>query len=1142
MLFLNPPLSDQKRIPVSKVMKSRFFLLAMMVHISAFSLAPALADDTEIYTGDGNNNSAAKPNLTFIIDTSGSMDTDETITNGVYDPSQTYTGTCDTARIYWSTRGRVPTCSTNQYVVATANKCAASASALSSGGAGFYSTRVARYKPGSTRRRRTAEATWDTLSTSDHDSPVECNDDFGIHGETDASTDLYPADEGNGGPWRADTTGAVNWARTGDNYTLYSANYLNWRESGAGAVTKTRLEIVQEVFSNLMDSISNLNISVMRFSTNAQGGYFIMPMSELTSANRADYKSAVNGLTASGYTPLSETLYESYLFYKGANADYGTSSTPATNVAGVQTGNRYNSPIDYQCQKNFVILLTDGEPTQDTDANSNIQALPGFSTLTGAASCSGNCLDELAQYMNGKDCSALTGKQNVITYTIGFTTDQVLLSNTATKGGGKYFTASGYTDLTDAFNAIINDIRETNDSFVAPAVSVNSFNRFTHRDELFYALFRPDLRPKWGGNIKRYKLDGNPPVIVDKDGVDAINPSTGFFKSSATSYWTTGADAPDGENVLKGGAASLMTNSRTVYTYVGASAPADVDLTQDSSQLVTANADITKTLLGDAAMSDTDRTNLINWTRGVDVLNEDADDSDTDARHRMGDPLHAKPVLVTYAGPEATPDITLFVGTNEGQLHAINAQTGQEYFSFVPKELLPNLSLIYENAAATSHPYGLDGPLSVWFKDDNHNGLLLTGGGSIETNEHVYLYQAMRRGGRNIYALDVSNRSAPVLKWVIYGGTGDFAELGQTWSRATHAKIKLNGVDKDVLIFAGGYDTNQDSNTLAEDDSVGRAMFIVDASTGAKLWQAGPAGSGNGGADPDLVLAEMTNSIPSDVTIIDSNFDGYADLLFVGDMRGQVWRFDIHNLTNSGASNLVSAGVVARFGGATAAENRRFYYKPDVSLSNDGKKWNIAIGSGYRAHPLGTAIHDAMYVFQDANVYSPALDGDGNPVYTALTMANLYNATSNIIAEGNQAQINAARTALAAASGFYIYMAEQNGSYVGEKVLAKSITVQGKLMFTTYTPVNNGVSACAPGTGTARIYYVSIADGTPLVDANASGGDLTWADRRIDLDRGGIPPEPSVIFNRNGPVVLVGTEHGPTPEQLLRPIKTFWHE
>jgi len=1111
--------------------------------ISLFACASVMAEDIEIYTGGSTTPSDAKPNLVFIIDTSGSMDNDVTSTssNGNYDPSVTYTGDCDTSRIYWSSRGSPPSCTTDQYFVSTANKCKDSLTALGNTGTGYYVAKAARY------RARRNEDRWSDLSTRRHDDPVECIADFGIHGETDASTDLYPADENDGGPWRANSSNAINWNNVGSTYTLYSANYLNWRESANTTVTQTRLEIVQAVFSNLMDSISNINVAVMRFDNKSEsankGGYFVMPMQELTDATRTGYKDAVNAFTPNGYTPLSEALYESYLFYRGDTVYFGDDTDPAQNVSGVlDTLNttKYKTPIEYQCQKNFVILLTDGEPTYDTDADSRIEALTGFSSVTGAASCDGNCLDELADYMYTKDCSTLDDKQNVITYTIGFNTDQTLLSSAATKGGGKYYTADDTADLTDVFTSILTEILAINTTFIAPAVSVNAFNRFTHRDELYYALFRPNDRPSWNGNVKRFKLAGTPPIIVDANNVAAIDANTGFFKSTATSFWTQVADAPDGDEVKKGGAASRLSLPRTIYTYTGATAPSDIALTATAHALHENNTAITKAMLGDTTMTDTHRTELLQWARGVDLLDDDTDADVTDIRRRMSDPLHTKPVLITYGGTEASPDMTLYAGTNQGHLQAINSANGTERFTFVPQEMLATTATLFDDLSGTSHPYGLDGPLTSWVNDANGNGLIYTAAGVLETGEHAYLYQGMRRGGRNYYALDVTNRAAPTFKWMIKGGVGDFSELGQSWSAMTKAKIKLNGTDTMVLIFGGGYDTGQDSNTLAQDDAMGRAIFMVNAESGAKIWQAGPAGTNNG-SDPNLVLSAMTNSIPSDVRVIDTNSDGYKDRMYVGDMRGQLWRFDIDNLNNTGVSNLVSGAVIAQLGGGTAAENRRFYYTPDASLSRYKTHINIAIGSGYRSHPLNKDIRDMFFIVRDENVFSPAVDNGGNAVYTTVTLSDLYDVSTNVIGEGTEYEILTAQTALAAKQGLYIQMKEENGSFVGEKVLAKSITFNNQVMFTTYTPVATAAVACSPSQGSARAYLINIEDGTPVYDFNASGGDLTKIDRRMELVRGGIPPEPSLIFHENGPVILVGTEKAPDPNLLLKPRKTRWY-
>lgn len=1101
-----------------------FLIFAASMLVALPGSAPR-ADDTEVYVGGNAGASKVRPNVLFIIDTSGSMDTSVTLTNGTYDPATSYTGTCDTSQIYWSTNGTPPACDTSNYFNSSANTCGDSTLALSTTGSGYYVGRFARY-------RNAKNDYWTNLSSSVHTDSVECQADYGNHGNGTDSSKLFPADQNKGGPWTSVDTDAINWSSTGRNYTIYSANYLNWYWSPGTVTTSTRLGVVKDAFANLLNSISGINAGLMRFSANGSGGYFLQPMLELNTTNRTTLIDQVNGLSAGGLTPLAETLYESSLYWRSKPVDFGDSSTPAHNISSVldtTDTSRYKTPMEFQCQKNFVVLLTDGEPTEDTEADTKIQALPNFSTITGSSTCSGDCLDELSQWMYKSDLNDMNDKQNVITYTIGLQTDQVLLSDTARKGGGTYHTVESATDLSTAFTNILTDILSVNDTFIAPAVTVNAFNRLTHRDELYFAVFRPAGSPNWPGNVKRYQLSTSPSMIIDANSANAVDTNTGFFSGSSRSFWTLDADAPDGDDVEKGGAAGLLSTSRAVYTYTGTSAPINADLRRTVDyHFDESNTTLTKTLLGISTQTDAYRTNLIQWARGVDILDADEDGDTTDARRAMGDILHNKPVLVTYGGTEASPDITLFVGTNEGFLHAFNASTGQEQFAFIPKELLPILKSRYENSDTAPHLYGLDGSLSVWHNDVNGDRVVLNSDSTVQTDEFVYLYAGMRRGGSNYYAFDVTDRYTPFLKWQITGGTGDFAELGQTWSRPTVAKIKLhNGStlqERTVLIFGGGYDTDQDNAVLPQDDSIGRAIYIVDAETGQRLWWASSDPTAN------LVLDEMTNSIPSDVTVIDVNADGYADRIYVGDMGGRVWRVDINNTSNSGADTLATGGLLADIAGTDAANNRRFYYPPDIALmrSTGGYVLTVSIGSGYRAHPLNQVIQDRFYMIRDENVYGvPAdTDSDGKPDYPGYLETDLYDATANDLGQKTGSELDVARGVFNSAHGWYIRLVRPDGAYEGEKVLASSLTLDHKIYFTTFTPVASAHSdSCAPSQGTARVYVVSLSDATPVKDL-VPDGTLQADDRSLGLVRGGIPPAPTLIFPSDGssPVITVGPE------------------
>ncbi len=1135
---------------MKNVIRKFYMVLTTAVWVSFPATAP-LAEDTEIYVGGNLGASLVRPNVLFIIDTSGSMGSSVTLTNGTYDPSVTYTGTCDPTRVYWSHYGNPPTCSTSHYVAVSSNKCNDSSTPLSAGGTGFYVGRMARY------RNRSSDY-WTYMNHWDHTSIIECEADYAVHGDGVDATKLYPANESNGGPWRADATSTISWSGTSRSYTFYSANYLNWVWSPGVVTTTTRIQIVKDTFDSLLNSTSGINAGLMRFSQNGEGGYFTQPMMELDATSRPILIADVNAMTASGVTPLSETSYESSLYWRSASVDYGDSSTPATNVASVldpSDASKYKTPMEYQCQKNFVVMLTDGAPVSDTGANTKISSLNGFNTITGSSSCSGNCLDEMAQWLYETDLdSTLNDKQNVTTYTIGFLTDQVLLSDTARKGGGEYYTAESATELSTAFTSILTDILSVNTTFIAPAVTVNAFNRLTNRDDLYFAVFRPAGSPNWAGNLKHYKLGtagGITNIVVDANAAAAVDANTGFFSSTSRSFWTLNADAPDGEIVDIGGAAGLLSTSRTLYTYTDSAAPINVDLTLGAHSFIETNTAITKTMLGDATMTDTYRTSLLQWARGVDVLDNDEDGSVIDARRAMGDALHSKPVLVTYGGTDASPDITLFTANNEGFIHAINTTTGVEDFAFIPQELLGNLDIRYKNSSGQAHPYGMDGALSVWHNDLNNNGVVFDEYNVLETGESVYLYAGMRRGGNYYYALNVTDRANPKLLWKITGGTGDFAELGETWSRPMVTKIKLfdgtSLVDRTVLIFAGGYDTAQDSVSVPASDAVGRAIYIVDAATGQRIWWASSDATAN------LVLTDMTNSIPSDVRVIDINADGFADRLYVGDMGGRVFRIDFDNATNTGVANFATGGLLASLGGVDEANNRRFYYPPDVALIYDKKtttpgfKLTVSIGSGYRAHPLNMVNEDRFYMIKDSDVYAPPTDGgdaDTLPDYPAYTEASLYDATANILGEGTGTTLASATSSFQSLSGWYIKLEKSDGTYEGEKVLASSVTVGGKILFTTFTPVAAAAAtACAPSQGTAKTYIVNLTDAAPVLDLVADD-TLNKADRAVLLTRGGIPPAPTILFPPDGSdaIVLVGPEKLEGFDVNLSYVKSFWRQ
>ena len=1119
-------------------------LAALLIH------APlALADDTEVYVTTSTE--GTQPNILFIVDTSGSMNTTVTIP-AVYDPATTYSGSCSSSRIYWTTGSTPPSCSTDQWIPTSQNYCKASLAPLASGGRFFDHAAIWRKDWGFFGERGWTSARWQSLEGGANSHPLECEDDSGNHGSADG---VWYADKDarNSDPkWSSNASKKYSYSTP---YNFWSANYLNWWAStnGNGTMTVTRLWIVQDVAKKLVDRLNGVNIGLMRFDSSSSGGYqggpVTLPIADIRET-RDLFKTTISDYIASGNTPLEETYWEAYLYFTGQAVKYGLTSSPPSVAASKNPSDtsKYKSPIAEACQKNYIVYLTDGEPTEDTDAHSLIYNLLGArpkGNCSASSSTNGICIDELAGYMHDYlDASALPGIQNITTYTVGFFSDQSLLDDMAVKGGGKYYTVSDYAGLEASLSEIFIEILLREGLFTAPAVSVNAFNRLNHRDEIYFALFAPQDRVSWPGNIKRYRYNasfdngtGNPPgAIVDVNGFSAIDPSSGSFRSGAKSWWST---VLDGDEVAKGGAANQQSlTNRKVYTYTGSGAPSNVDLTTTANRLHEDNLAVLTPLLAiqNGSIAATD---LIQWARGVDLLDRDNDGITNEPRKQMGDPLHTRPILITYGGTETSPDITIYGTTNDGFLYAINPSDGTERFAFMPKELLSNIEEQYVNEAGTNHIYGLDGPLVQRVKN--------TGATALQTSEgdFAWLYVGMRRGGKNYYALDVTNRDTPRLKWMIKGGvSGSFAEMGQSWSAPAIGRMNIGGTVKNVMIFAGGYDPAHDTKTTRSNDGQGRAVYIADADTGALLWSGGTADT-----SPETftkTFTDMRYAIASDVNALDMNGDGLFDQIYVGDLGGQLWRFDVTN--GQSGSNLVAGGVIFDANGGNAAGNRRFHYAPSIALArqNGVNYLALAIGTGWREHPLDTVVDDRFYVIKQAAAFGPPAGGS----YTKLTEASLSDVTANLIQQGTAAEQTAAAANLAAKQGWFIQLEED-----GEKALAQAEVFNEQIVFSTFTPAVS-TTTCGGAVGAGSSYLVDLYDGRAVKNLDATVDDpdrdkacsedsvnCVKADRKRGLKRGGVPPGAVILFPAGAdPVILIGPETPFTADFGQLTQRTFWRD
>ncbi len=918
-----------------------------------------------------------------------------------------------------------------------------------------------------------------------------------------------------------------------------------------------------------------------------------------------------------GRSPIGGAMFESYLYYSGQQwsqkygrqADLGsTFSYPSVWQSRAAVGctnancatETYTSPITDGCSKNYIILLSDGTTEQDNDIDGPVRRLPNFQQVTGSRDCDDDpyldalgtpppsqCVDDMAEYMFETDMRpSIAGIQNVITYTVGFklgqndpvgTAARSLLRETAQRGGGQFYEAQDAQSLEEILTEVLRQVLNENASFTSPAVAVNAFNRTQNLNELYMSLFRPALKYRWYGNVKKYRIeqDGD---IVDIFGNPAVNPATGFFRDTARSLWS---DDVDGADITAGGAAEQI-NYVTRNVYSNLAGTSNIDLTNSANALRAvksiSNVATAQALLGIDPATDTVSVNdLVDWAYGKDVGDVDGDTIADESRQDMGDPLHGKPGVVIYGitgstDAERLNDAAVYVTTNDGFLHAFDPVTGQELWSFIPENLLSRMrNLFYSTTtAASTQPqdrvYGLDGTLRVVRVDNNRNGIIETAD-QDGMRDRVYLFVGQRRGGTWYYGIDVSTKVSPRLMWAVdlssYGA-------GQSWATPQPARVKIGPTDTtgtEVLFVGGGYSTAQDGLPYST-DSVGNRIFMLNAATGALLWRAGP--TTDTGANLKFPNAAgqnipMNNAFAADLRVVDLTGDSFADRIYAADLGGRIWRFDIFNgktVAGSEGSRLIEGGVLADLGNAAdpASEPNntiRFFNSPDAALATlSGRTFiNLAIGSGHRELPVtDSATQNWFFSIRDYNLFPQLLSSQ----YQASCPNPPTGLCHQTLTEGELADLTttvgtAATAAVPLGSPGWKFELE----VTGEKNLGDSLTFQGDIFFTTYAPTQTGATEdnCAVLFGTNRVYVVNVLDARPPPYNRDGELGESPGDRSQGLAVSGtIAPSPIIVFPPpDSPTDCVGRDCRPSPVAYCglelcgggfnnRPVRTFWRQ
>ena len=688
----------------------------------------------------------------------------------------------------------------------------------------------------------------------------------------------------------------------------------------------------------------------------------------------------------------------------------------------VSSGVNYKSPIKNECQSNAIILLSDGGPTVNNSADlvsnmigSNfnkdesgnlctaVAPPPPFTSNTNwddpaITDYYGRCGIPLAKFLANTDNGPFVdGKQTINLYTIGFalgqnSPQQKYMEDLAKAGGGQFYPAENASDLIAAFKDAISSSNKAR-LFNPPTFTPNSTSLLSHGEIVYLPIFSRERGTAWAGNLKKFKIhDG---YLTEADVTKKVMDSDGKMRQDAVDMWATGTlDHP----VKSGGAASqLDPSSRHLYTDNG------IDLvTLDAANV--SNVQLTPD--NNPVIKDAEKSKLIAYIKGWDEQGN--------PRHHMGDIIHSKPVFVDYPGGRRV----IFVGTNEGFLHAINDSDGSEAFAYMPSELLPNIKIQKDNNPGDRHPYGVDGEITIWK-------------GKINGSDKVLLIFGLRRGGKAYYALDVTDPDHPRLQWRIKEPEG---HLGYTWSQPKTAKILHNGEVKNVVIFAGGYVADHANPPEALDSGTGADIFIVDLEDqGKTLWRASSSAN-----------SPLKHAIPGGVRVMDLDGNGFADRLYFADTGGFVWRVDIKDTYKADGVKLYP------FADLSGSSQRKFFNEPDAAFFKQQGRYvvTLAIGSGERPDPLNETSDDAFFVLIDKHpaFYSSTETPNKPEVITATDLASLGSLSTGL-------DSSIFSTTYKDQTGWFYRLA------TGEKILSDAITFENKIIFTSFSALNNAAAA-----------------------------------------------------------------------------------
>jgi len=812
-----------------------------------------------------------------------------------------------------------------------------------------------------------------------------------------------------------------------------------------------------------------------------------------------DIDNRVNCESASGGTPLASSLKEAKLYLDAYKA----------------------GDVAAACRKNFVILHTDGADTyacSGTGSESQTDQYKRRRESVAAAKALAdagyylfvlgfgsdmpyylqNTLNWMA-YFGGTDNPLVLNSGNVNAYSPASVSSCQTSSTARNSTDGHYYATSndpgeaslsGYaffsqnpSQVTDALKTVKTYIQEKAYSLTSAAIPLV---RLTDQDVAYVTSLET---PSWQGDLKQYQLN--------QDGTLPVDPVTKLITENP--IWDAGVilnqENPD---------------DRTIYTYLGGAGIEGFTLS---------NSNLTDALLG--VPDDVSRNNLISYVRGIDAYNPSG--NTTEPRSWiLGDIFHSNPVIVGAPSSSFVDECfnvcskggasfydnnknrtkVVLVGANDGMLHAFNASTGAEAWGFIPMSLLGNLL-----SMVSTHTYYVDSSpkvADVWF-DSNGDNL------KTANEWKTVVVCGLRKGGKIYFALDITDTLNPKYLYEFPKSTDSqtLSRVGQSWSEPAIGRVKIesgsNLIEKWVAFIGGGFDYT---------NSTGNAFYVIDIYTGDIIKEF-------------YGLDGMNYSFPAPPVAVDTNSDGYVDKVYIGDLGGQMWVFDVSFNPTSNKSNSQWTGKRLFTAPVSVSQTHRIYYQAAVAFDKYTNPW-VYFGTGDREYPKDDSNGpERFYAVKD--------DGKGTDGLGTYPLA-----------ETNLSDVTSLNTFNPVTSeGWYIQLGVP-GNPPFEKVLAKPSVFNQLVYFTTYT-YTGATNPCSVA-GTGKVYMLEYLSGGGALAVNDLSDFAGTPSSRSTNIGSGIPSAPTISVNLQGKAsVNVGTTSNQVfSEQIFSPTATkqiiYWRE